>query len=62
MSAQIISFPRMKPLEDHEMPPHWSDSVRWHYGHATYDGFRTHEEAFAHCEQLADAWRKQATN
>lgn len=53
MTAQIIKFPRRVPLGDHEMPAHWSESVRWHYGHMTYDGFRSHDCAYAVCEKMA---------
>jgi len=53
MSAQIIAFPRKKPLEAHELPAHWGPRERSHYLHVTYDGFNSHEDAFHYCETMA---------
>ena len=46
MSAQIIQFPRKRPLEMHELPSHWPQNLKSYYVHVTYDGYNTHENAF----------------
>lgn len=53
MSAQIIQFPRKTPLEEHELPAHWSEALKSRYVHWTYDGFKSHEEAFEYCETMS---------
>ena len=55
MTARIIPFPatRTRPLEEHELPAHWSQALRGHYLHVTYDGFNTHDQAFRYCEAMA---------
>ena len=53
MTAQIIQFPRKTPLEAHELPAHWGRRERAYYLHVTYDGFNSHEDAFAYCEAMS---------
>lgn len=62
MTAKIIQFPvqRTRPLLAHELPEHWGKSERGHYLHVTYDGFNSHEDAFAYCEAMSRVPPQQA--
>lgn len=53
MSAQIIAFPRRRPLEWEEMPSYWCLVARRYYDMDVEDGM-SHQEAF----DKWDAWAK----
>ncbi|MDH5829788.1 hypothetical protein QFW80_04550 [Luteimonas sp. M1R5S18] len=58
--SNVIAFPRTRPLAAHELPAHWSPSLRITYGNLTDAGYLSHAEALDHCERLAqtddDVW------
>lgn len=59
MSAQIIAFPRRRPLEWEEMPQYWCHVARSYYEMDVEDGM-SHQEAFAKWDDYARraaAWR-----
>lgn len=50
MSAQIIAFPRRKPMEWDELPAAWQNGSRLLYRYLTYDGEMTHAEAMTYVD------------
>lgn len=53
--GEVVAFPgrRVRPLNEDQLPAHWSPQMRGHYLHVTYDGFNTHDQAFRYCEAMA---------
>lgn len=53
--GEVVAFPgrRVRPLNEDQLPAHWSRGLRAHYLHVTYDGFNTHDQAFRYCEAMA---------
>ena len=59
MTAQIIQFPLKRPLEQRQLPVDWSDWLRLHYLHMTYDGQYSHEKAFRICQSMLDERQRE---
>lgn len=55
MSAQVIAFPRRKPMEWDELPAAWTDPARSLYQYVTYDGAMTHAQAIDLVEKTRSA-------
>lgn len=53
MTAQIIPFPRRKPLELHELPEYWPDGIKGLYLQETRH--HPHDEVFAYYDARAKA-------
>lgn len=55
MSAQVIAFPRRKPLEWDELPAAWTNGCKSLYRYLTYDGEMTHAQAIDLVEKTRSA-------
>lgn len=49
-NANVLSFPRRKPMAWEELPEHWSSTDRYRYCNLVESGEMTHDRAFADCE------------
>jgi hypothetical protein len=53
MSAQIIPFPRVRPLAEHELPDHWPSDLQRDYLYRVERRPGDHARQFAYCEARA---------
>lgn len=58
MSAQIIPFPRRRPLDAHALPESWPEWLRGLYVSHTENGYWSHDKTFAYCKAVADVIRQ----
>lgn len=55
----VVAFTgrRVRPLDESQLPAHWSPALRARYLHMTDGDFTPHAEAFNHCEAMATLQR-----
>lgn len=53
--GEVVAFPgrRVRPLNEDQLPAHWSRALRAHYLRVTDGDFTPHAEAFNYCQTMA---------